>query len=66
MDIKGRGRAGMKYHAFARLHVLLKEGKTRIEKEERKFQKELGLVRSAGVVREDGVLRRKITSGWGW
>lgn len=65
-DIKGRGRAGIKYHTYARLHVSLKEGKTRSEKEERRFQKELDLVRSAGVVREDGVLRRKVTSGWGW
>ncbi|KAI9637284.1 putative 50S ribosomal protein L22 [Dioszegia hungarica] len=66
VDIKGRGRAGIKYHPLARLHVLLKEGKTRSEKDQRRFQKELGLVRSAGVVREDGVLRRKVVSGWAW
>jgi large subunit ribosomal protein L22 len=66
VDIKGRGRAGFKHHPTARLHVLLKEGKTKEEISERKFAKELGQVRSAGVVREDGVIRRKVISGWTW
>ncbi|RSH81423.1 hypothetical protein EHS25_006955 [Saitozyma podzolica] len=66
VDIKGRGRAGFKHHPTARLHVLLKEGKTKEEISQRKFTKELGQVRSAGVVREDGVIRRKVISGWTW
>ena len=66
VDIKGRGRAGRKHHGSARLHLLLKEGQTQAEKESSKFQKELGRVKSAGVVREDGVLRRKVISGWTW
>lgn len=66
VDIKGRGRAGRKHHGSARLHLLLKEGQTQAEKESSKFQKEMGRVKSAGVVREDGVLRRKVVSGWTW
>lgn len=56
----------MKHHPSARLHLLLKEGQTQAEKETKRYQKELGRVRSAGVVREDGVLRRKVVSGWAW
>jgi large subunit ribosomal protein L22 len=65
-DIRGRGRTGRKEHPSTRIHFLLKEGKTKLEQEERQFQKEMGRVRSAGVVREDGVLRRKVVSGWAW
>jgi len=66
VDIKGRGRSGIKRVPYARLNVLLKEGKTREEKEEAKFRKDLGMVRSAGMVREDGKLRRKVISDWTW
>ncbi len=66
IDIKGRGRAGRIDKLSARLHVVLRHGMTQSEKTERRFKKELGLVRSAGLVREDGKLRRKVTSGWAW
>ena len=66
LDIKGRGRAGIKHHPTAKLHLVLREGKTQMEKQEAKFRKELSMVRSAGQVREDGVLRRKVVSGWAW
>ena len=66
VDIKGRGRSGIKRQPFARLNVLLKEGLTRERKLEIKFKKELGKVRSAGTVREDGKLRRKVISDWTW
>jgi large subunit ribosomal protein L22 len=45
---------------------LLKEGRSKAEQEERKYQKDMGRVRSAGIVREDGVIRRKVVSGWTW
>ncbi|KAK4687498.1 large subunit ribosomal protein L22, partial [Tremellales sp. Uapishka_1] len=66
VDIKGRGRLGIKHHPTARLHLLLKEGKTRDELSNLKREKVLDKVRSAGVVREGGVLRRKVVSGWTW
>ena len=65
-DIKGRGRTGRKEHPAARIHFLLKEGRSKAEQQERKYQKDMGRVRSAGVVREDGVIRRKVISGWTW
>jgi large subunit ribosomal protein L22 len=65
-DIKGRGRTGRKEHPSARIHFLLKEGKSKQEQEERQYQKAMGQIRSAGVVREDGVIRRKVVSGWTW
>ncbi|KAL7423504.1 hypothetical protein Q5752_001084 [Cryptotrichosporon argae] len=66
VDIKGRGRIGIKHHPTARLHVVLREGKTWEERRETERRRELALVRSAGVVREDGKLRRKVISGWNW
>ena len=66
VDIKGRGRRGIKRHPYATLNVLLKEGQTKERKVEIKFNKELGMVRSAGMVREDGKLRRKVISDWAW
>ena len=68
LDIKGRGKFGMKTLSSARLHVVLKEGLTKVEKAQKEFKKELGKVRGPGYagVREDGVLRRKVISGWTW
>ncbi|WWC90844.1 uncharacterized protein L201_005781 [Kwoniella dendrophila CBS 6074] len=66
LDIKGRGKYGIKHHPQSKIHVLLKEGKTQQEKFEEKFQKDLRKVRSAGIVREDGKIRRKVVSGWTW
>ncbi|WWC63152.1 mitochondrial 54S ribosomal protein uL22m [Kwoniella dejecticola CBS 10117] len=66
LDIKGRGKYGIKHHPSSKIHVLLKEGKTPEEKLADKFAKDLRKVRSAGVVREDGKIRRKVISGWTW
>ncbi|KZP00186.1 ribosomal protein L22 [Calocera viscosa TUFC12733] len=57
MDIKGRGRFGVKHHPSARMCVVLKEGKTREEKKEAKLRKRIGLVRSAGLYRENVPIR---------
>ena len=66
IDIKGRARFGIKEHQQARLHVVLKEGKTRAELLEKKKREMLNQVRSAGVVREDRVIINAGTSGWKW
>ncbi|OCF38762.1 50S small subunit ribosomal protein L22 [Kwoniella heveanensis CBS 569] len=66
LDIKGRGKYGIKHHPSAKIHVVLREGKTHEEKMAERFEKDLRRVRSAGVVREDGVIRRKVVSGWTW
>lgn len=66
IDIKGRGRMGMKHHPHARIQFLLKEGKTWEEKKAEEHKKVLNKVRSAGMVREDGKLRRKMTDNWAW
>lgn len=57
---------GIKHHGSAKLYVVLREGKTRQEKQEKQRKAELNKIRSAGVVREDGVLRRKTISQWAW
>ncbi|KZT60725.1 ribosomal protein L22, partial [Calocera cornea HHB12733] len=57
MDIRGRGRFGIKHHPSARMHIVLKEGKTRAEKKEEALRKRIGLVRSAGWYREDVPIR---------
>ncbi|WWC93679.1 hypothetical protein V866_000515 [Kwoniella sp. B9012] len=66
LDIKGRGKYGIKHHPSSKIHVVLREGKTHEEKLQDKFIKDLRKVRSAGVVREDGKIRRKVVSGWTW
>lgn len=66
IDIKGRGRFGVKHHGSARIHFVLREGKTWAQKQEAERNKVLRKVRSAGIVREDGKLRRKTIDGWAW
>jgi large subunit ribosomal protein L22 len=66
VDIKGRGRMGIKHHPSARIHFVLREGKTWEQKRAEERKKVLGLVRSAGMVREDGKIRRKMNHAWGW
>jgi large subunit ribosomal protein L22 len=52
---------------YVRLRLLLKEGKTKDELEDIRFKKTVNkLARSAGTVREDGKLRRKVIAGWAW
>jgi large subunit ribosomal protein L22 len=67
VDIKGRGRHGTRRSPFATLHVRLAEGKTADQLDEIKFLKIVNKqARSAGLVREDQKLRRKVISGWNW
>ena len=64
-DIKGRGRAGIKYHPHSRLHVVLKEGKTRAELRAEERERKLNRIVSAGLVREDVPLRNP-SAMWAW
>jgi len=57
LDIKGRGRMGIKHHPSARMVVVLKEGKTSKEKREEDLRKRVGKIRSAGLYREDVPIR---------
>lgn len=67
LDIKGRGRHGVRRHRYSRLKVVISQGRTHEERSFSKFKRRLDKeARSAGQVREDGKLRRKITSGWAW
>ncbi|ODN78954.1 hypothetical protein L202_04470 [Cryptococcus amylolentus CBS 6039] len=66
IDIKGRGKYGILHHQSARIHVVLREGKTVAEKQQVQYDKAIRKVRSAGQVREDLPLRRKVVSGWTW
>lgn len=65
-DIKGRGRMGVKHHPTARVHFVLREGKSLAEQQDARRRKALAAVRSAGAVREDAKLRRKVVDGWAW
>lgn len=64
-DMKGRGRAGVKVHPHSRLHVLLKEGKTRAELRAAERERKLNRIISAGLVREDVPLRNPGPM-WAW
>ena len=65
-DMKGRGRAGIKVHPHSRLHVVLKEGKTRAEQQVAERQRKLSKIMSAGLVREDVPIRRSPGASWAW
>ncbi|KAH9899998.1 ribosomal protein L22 [Cubamyces lactineus] len=64
-DVKGRGRAGLKTHPHSRLHVVLKEGKTRAELREEERARKLKRIVSAGLVREDVPIRNP-GPNWAW
>ncbi|KZT24510.1 ribosomal protein L22 [Neolentinus lepideus HHB14362 ss-1] len=65
IDIKGRGRFGIKVHPDSRMHVVLKEGQTWNEKAEKLRQRRLNRIASAGLVREDVPLRNPRPM-WAW
>ncbi|EPQ59232.1 mitochondrial 50S ribosomal protein L22, partial [Gloeophyllum trabeum ATCC 11539] len=65
IDIKGRGRFGIKVHPDSRMHVVLKEGETWAEKAEKERQRKLKRIVSAGLVREDVPLRNPRPM-WAW
>ncbi|KAI1795116.1 ribosomal protein L22 [Ganoderma leucocontextum] len=64
-DMKGRGRAGLKIHPHSRLHVVLREGKTRAELHAEDRQRKLDKIRSAGLVRENVPIRNPGAT-WAW
>ncbi|KAM5540391.1 hypothetical protein V8D89_005849 [Ganoderma adspersum] len=64
-DIKGRGRAGLRVHPHSRMHVVLREGKTRAELHAEDRQRKLDKIRSAGLVREDIPIRNPGAT-WAW
>jgi len=65
IDIKGRGRYGIKQHPDSKLSVVLKEGRTRAELMEEFKAKRLRRIVSAGMVREDVPLRNP-SPRWAW
>jgi hypothetical protein len=65
LDIRGRGKYGIKRHPDSRLHVILQEGATWQERANGERAKKLARIRSAGVVREDVPIRNPSPT-WGW
>lgn len=65
MDVKGRGRTGLKHHPKAKLTVVLKEGKTLEEKTMALRKYRVNKIRSAGYVREDRPIRNPGPM-WAW
>jgi large subunit ribosomal protein L22 len=65
LEIKGRGKSGIRVHPDARLSVMLKEGKMRAQLLEEERVRKLKRIVSAGLVREDKPLRNP-RSMWTW
>ncbi|KAF8621624.1 hypothetical protein AX15_007642 [Amanita polypyramis BW_CC] len=65
LEPKGRGRYGIRVRSNARLHVVLKEGKTMEEKKAEERKRRLKKIVSASIVREDRPIRVP-GSGWAW
>lgn len=65
IDIKGRGRMGVKHHPHSRMNVILREGKTKAEQAAEDRARKLRKIVSAGLNREDIPLRNP-KSSWAW
>jgi len=65
IDIKGRGRFGVKVHPEAKMSVVLKEGKTVAELKTQAEDRKLRRIVSAGYAREDVPLRN-MGPMWSW
>ena len=65
IDIKGRGRFGVKIHPEAKMSVVLREGKTVAELKKQAEDRKLKRIVSAGYVREDVPLRN-MGPMWSW
>jgi len=65
IDIKGRGRFGVKIHPEAKMSVVLREGKTVDELKKQAEDRKLKRIVSAGYVREDVPLRN-MGPMWSW
>ena len=57
LEPRARGRYGIREHPDSRLHVILKEGKTRAQLKEEEKQRKLKRIVSAALTREDVPLR---------
>lgn len=65
IEIKGRGKVGIRKKYTAKMHVLLEEGMTLEEKMKKAREYKLGRIVSAGLVREDVPLRNP-SPAWAW
>ncbi|KAF9513265.1 hypothetical protein BS47DRAFT_1344513 [Hydnum rufescens UP504] len=65
LDIKGRGRSGVKHHPKAKLTVVLKEGKTLQEKVLAQRAYKVNKIRSPGLMRENKPIRNPGPM-WAW
>ncbi len=65
LEIKGRGKVGIRKKYKAKMHVVLEEGMTLEEKMQKAREYKLGRIVSAGLVREDVPLRNP-SATWQW
>ncbi|OCH92877.1 ribosomal protein L22 [Obba rivulosa] len=65
LDIRARGKYGIREHPDSRLHVVLKEGKTRAQLLEEERARKLKRIVSAGLNRENVPLRNP-SPRWAW
>lgn len=65
LEIKGRGRMGIRKKYKAKMHVVLKEGLSIAEQKQKLMAKKLKRIVSAGIVREDRPLRNP-RPAWAW
>jgi large subunit ribosomal protein L22 len=65
LEPRGRMHHGIRIHPDSRMTVVLREGKTFVEKKNKVREKKLRAVRSAGLVREDVPLRNPAPM-WSW
>jgi large subunit ribosomal protein L22 len=65
LEIKGRGRMGIRQKYKAKMHVVLKEGLSIAEQKKKLMAKKLKRIVSAGLVREDVPLRNP-RPAWAW
>lgn len=66
LEPRGRGHWGIRIRPSARLHVVLKEGKTVEEKKAEEKKRRLKRIVSASLVREDRPIRVAGSGGWAW
>ena len=62
---KGRMKMGFRQRYYSRMHVVLKEGLSNLEKKKLALDKKLKIVGSAGLIRENIPLRNSAAT-WSW
>ncbi|KAJ4478060.1 ribosomal protein L22 [Lentinula aciculospora] len=65
IEPRGRGHMGIRKHKQAKMHVVLKEGKSEVEKKEKERAYKLKKIISAAVAREDKPIRNP-GAMWAW